>query len=227
MHEAKKKQKKKERKAKSVKCPLFCECVRMILCMWEQCCTLYLVKPSIVNFLIMPPWFHIWTELQHINHQSVCVCMCMCVCAVICDYLCAFLCDSGSVLLCFTAAAPGSVCLLDWWQTGVLFISWWRITDDSFYESMSVYQPEAEEASKSFTWTCSVGLNVIENQLHSRLWHKFTHLWLGLLPPDESLFSVIYWSLCDEDRLQHTMEYSRAGGDKLIKDVSATAHAYY
>ena len=84
----KQKTKKKDGKTKSVKCPLFS--VRTILCIWERCCTLYLAEPSIVNFLIMPPWFHIWTELQHINHQSVCVCMHAYAC--VCCYLWLFMC---------------------------------------------------------------------------------------------------------------------------------------
>lgn len=47
------------------------------------------------------------------------------------------------VLQCFlycTGAAQGCVRLLDQWQTGVLFITWWRMTDESLYESTYVHQ---------------------------------------------------------------------------------------
>lgn len=86
------------------------------------------------------------THQSHIGMYFLCVSVGR---GVIC-YLCGLGASKG-VFLCSTVAAQGSVCLLDWWQTGVLFITWWRVTEDSLYEFMHVYDPVVEEVKRSFT----------------------------------------------------------------------------
>lgn len=39
-------------------------------------------KSTINNFIIMPPWLHMYTEPRSINHDSQCVCVCT-VCGVL------------------------------------------------------------------------------------------------------------------------------------------------
>lgn len=95
-------------------------------------------KSTINNFIIMPPWLHMYTEPRSINHDSQCVCT---VCGVLSMcvmqgylYLCGFLCVFEKVFVfhCVVhlSAARGSVCLLDCWTMGVLFTAWWRVTDE-------------------------------------------------------------------------------------------------
>lgn len=117
-------------------------------------------KSSIINFLIMFPWLHIWTQLQDINQKSAWLCERTFVCAGVLFaviYVPSCLCVLQCFLYC-TGAAQGSVRLLDQWQTGVLFITWWRMTDESLYESMYVHQAAELEVENPLFKTTVKGL---------------------------------------------------------------------
>lgn len=116
----------------------------------------------------MRPWLHMWTELQHINHGSQSVACYLWL--FVWFPVCAWECVSVFHHVVHLPAARGSVCLLDRWQAGVLFITWWRVTDDSLYESMHVYR-----RAHFNKWWRGGGADVL-------LWYMFLRLCLFVCP---------------------------------------------